>query len=80
MSSSRRSPVTEIPRDIREQEGEIESMFRNLARSGDCAGLHRSEDWPDDTRKQEVTAWILMAVLAFISIIGFYLLWLRSAG
>jgi hypothetical protein len=80
MSSSRRSPVTEIPRDIREQEGEIESMFRNLVRSGDCAGLHRSEDWPDDTRKQEVTAWILMAVLAFISIIGFYLLWLRSAG
>jgi hypothetical protein len=73
MSSSRRSPVTEIPRDIREQEGEIESMFRNLVRSGDCAGLHRSEDWPDDTR-------ILMAVLAFISIIGFYLLWLRSAG
>ena len=80
MSSSRRSPITEIPRGIREQEQEIESIFRNLIRCGDCVKLHRSDDRPGDKQKKPAGAWILVAVLGFISIAGFCLLWLRVAG
>jgi hypothetical protein len=79
MSSPRRSPVTQIPRDICKQEGEIEAMVRNLVRSSDSAWLQRSHDRPDGTRKQKVAAWILVAVYGFISIIGFYLLWLKGS-
>jgi hypothetical protein len=49
-------------------------MFRNLVRFR--VGFHCEEDVPEDARKQEVTAWILIAVLGSISIIGLYLLWL----
>ncbi|HEX4165572.1 MAG TPA: hypothetical protein VHZ55_08860 [Bryobacteraceae bacterium] len=61
--SSECSAFTEISHEICEQEGEIKSMFRNL--------VH-------DTRKQEVGVWILIAVIGFMSIIAFYLLWLKA--
>jgi hypothetical protein len=79
MSSSRCSPFDEIPRNICEQEDEIESMFRDLVRFGDSANLDDSQDWQDVARKHAVVAWILIPVLAFISMIGFYLLLFRVA-
>lgn len=68
---------TEIPREVCKQEQEIESIFRNLIRYGDTASLHYSKDWPDRAGRQEVAAWIFIAVLKLISIIAFYLLWLK---
>jgi hypothetical protein len=80
MSSSRRLPLTEIPRDICEQELEIESMFRILVRFGDSGSLCRPQGWPNDALKQEATAWILIVVLGSICVIGFYLFWLKTSG
>jgi hypothetical protein len=74
MSSSRRLPVIEIPRDICEQELEIESMFRSLVRFGDSGGLgRRPQGWNDAALKQEATAWMLIVVLGSICVIGLYL-------
>jgi hypothetical protein len=52
-------------------------MLRHLVQLADAADLHDSQGWPDDTRRQEHIAWIFVAVLGFISIIAFYLSWLR---
>jgi hypothetical protein len=76
--NSRRSPVVEIPRAIRKQEAEIESIYWSLTRFGDGAGVNPSQYGPDDNAKQEVPASILITVLGMISIIGFYLLWLKT--
>jgi hypothetical protein len=80
MGSSRHSLVTEICRDIRNQEAESEVMFQNLARFGDSACLHDLQDRTDRAQKQKIAAWIFVAVLALISIVGFYLLWLKPSG
>ena len=77
MISSRCWRVTEIPRAVRAQEGEIESMFRNLLRSCHNVGLHYAQVLPDDTREQELATWIFIAVLGIVSIIGFCLLFLK---
>jgi hypothetical protein len=80
MSPSRRLPVTEIPRDICDQEPEIESMFRSLIRFGDSASLRHAQGWSNDALKQEVTAWILIVVLGFLCLVGFYIFWLKAGG
>jgi hypothetical protein len=71
-------PTTDIPREIREQEREIEAILRGLLRFSDIDGALRSEDRATDTREQEVAVWLLIAVLGFISSIGFCLM-LRMA-
>jgi hypothetical protein len=78
MNSSRRLSVTEIPRDLLEQEAEIEQIFRNLLRCGSSAAFLRLQCRPNDERKEEVGAWILIAALGIISIIAFYLLWAKA--
>jgi hypothetical protein len=80
ISSSSCWAITEIPREVCEQEHEIESLFRNLVRRGNTAGLHYSEDWPDRAARQEVATWIFIAVLILISIIALYLLWLKAGA
>lgn len=65
ISLSRCLSFTEISPEICKEEGEIELMFRN--------SVH-------DTREQEIAVWILIAVIGFISIIAFYLLWLKASG
>jgi hypothetical protein len=72
--------MTEIPSDIREQEAEIESMFRELVQSGDCAGSHDAQYWPESTPQRELFAWILVVALGFVGTAGLYLLrhWARG--
>ena len=78
MNSAKRSPRTEIPREIRDQEPEIELMFRNLIRfSRSSDGLQYSEDHAADRAKREIVGWSLITLLALISIMDFYLLWRR---
>jgi hypothetical protein len=71
-------PVAEIPRAIREQEAEIESIFWSLMRFGNSAGINPSQCWPDDNAKREGPAWILIAVLGMMNTIGFYLLLIKT--
>jgi hypothetical protein len=78
MNSSRRLSVTEIPRDLLEQEAEIEQIFRTLLRCGRSAALPRLRCQPNDERKEEVGAWILIAALGIINVIAFYLLWAKA--
>lgn len=78
MNSSRRSSMTEIPRDLLEQEAEIEQIFRNLLRRGNSAGFLRLQYQPTDGRTEEVGTWIMIAALGVISIIAFYLLWIKG--
>jgi hypothetical protein len=80
MNSSRRSSVTEIPRALLEQEAEIERIFRNLLRCGSGATFLPLQCPPNDERKEEVGAWILIAALGIISMIAFYLLWAKANG
>jgi hypothetical protein len=68
MRSSTRSQVARIPREIYEQEGEIESMFHNLVRFGRI----------DYIRNNEFVIWILATVLGFLSGGALYLLWLKT--
>ena len=78
MNSAKRSPRTEIPREIRYQEAEIELMFRNLIRfSHPSGGLQYSEHRVVDRSKREIVGWSLITLLALISIMDFYLLWRR---
>ena len=74
ITSSRDLPVTEIPRRIREQEAEIEAIFRHLVRLGRRPALHHSQYRTDGRREQEIASWILIAVLGFVSVVGLYLL------
>jgi hypothetical protein len=79
MSSPGRVRVTEIPRDICEQESEIELMFGHLIRFGNGASLGSLEDCSNVALKQEATVWILIVVLVFICMIGCYLFWLKAS-
>jgi hypothetical protein len=79
MSSSGRVRITEIPRDICEQELEIDLMFRHLVRFGNSASLRSLQGCSDLALEQEVTVWILIGVLAFICIFGLYLFWLKAS-
>jgi hypothetical protein len=78
MNSSRRLSITELPRDLLEQEAEIEQIFRNLLSCGSSAAFLRLQCQPNDERKEEVGAWVLIAALGIISIIAFYLLWAKA--
>jgi hypothetical protein len=78
MNSSRQSSVTEIPRDLLEQEAEIEQIFRNLLRRGSSAAVLCLQCQPNDERKEEFGAWIVIAALGIISIIALYLLWAKA--
>ena len=78
MNSSRRLSVIEIPRDLLEQEAEIEQIFRTLLGCGRSAALLRLQCQPNNERKEEVGAWILIAALGIISLIAFYLLWAKA--
>ena len=80
MSVSSRLPLTEIPRDICKQELEIEAIVRSLVQFGDSGSPRRSQGRSNDALKHEATVWILMAVLGFICVIGFYLFWLKISG
>jgi len=78
MNAAKRSPRIEIPREICDQEPEIELMFRNLIRfSHSSGGLQYSEDRAADRSKREIVGWSLITLLALISIMDFYLLWRR---
>ena len=45
------SSVTEIPREIREQEREIESIFRSLIRLGHIESFRQSQHCATETRE-----------------------------
>lgn len=77
MTSSRCSPVGKIPREIWEQEEEIESIFWDLVRLNPTTRLHRSPGRTDNTWKRHVGAWIAVAAYLIITILPFYLLWLK---
>jgi hypothetical protein len=79
INSALPSSVMEIPREICQQEREIESMLRNLIRFGDIEGVHLSEARATAAREQ-AAAWIFIAVLGFTIIIGFCLLWFCVRG
>ena len=74
------SSVTEIPREIREQEREIESILRSLILSGQIDSVQRSQHCATKTREQKVAAWISIAVLGLTGIVGFCLLWIYGTS
>lgn len=78
MNSSRRLSVADIPRDILDQEAEIEQIFRNLLVRGSSAAFLCLRCQANDERKEEFGTWILIATLGIISIIAFYLLWAKA--
>jgi hypothetical protein len=80
MSSSTRWGLTEIPRAIREQEGEIELIYRTLGRVNGRRILDDSPVLPTDFERQEGAAWIFVAMLGSICIVAFYLLWIKAGG
>jgi hypothetical protein len=63
MSQSRRPSVNEIPRDIREQEAEIESIFRNLIQLGDGSCLDQTQHLPNHKPTEEALGRTLIAML-----------------
>jgi hypothetical protein len=78
-----RLSVIEIPREIREQEREIESIFRSLIRFREVAvteprprGSGFSTERTTEVQEQEVAAWVFITVLGLTGIIGFGLLWI----
>lgn len=72
---SSRSSLTTIPREIKAQENDIESMFRCLLRNS--YGRQRQSDVQ---QRQEVAAWILMVMLGIISALALYILYLKTIG
>ena len=73
MKFLRCSGVTEMPPAVRAQEGEIESMLRNLLRSADSVGLHYPPARSDDARGQGHDLWIFV-VLLIVGIVVFCVL------
>jgi len=61
MRFSTRSQVAQIPREIYEQEREIEWMFHNLVRFGRA----------HDIRNNEFVIWILVTVLGFLVLVRY---------
>jgi hypothetical protein len=55
-------------------------MFRDQVHYQSRAGLLHSRDRRDRARRPEVFGWMLLVVLAFDSILSFYLLWLIANG
>ena len=72
--------MIQISADIRKQEGEIEAIFRKLVRLTPGSRLHDSHDRANESRQQETTVWILIALLGLLSIVALYILWSRTGG
>jgi hypothetical protein len=71
--SARHLHPTQISREIRDQEAEIESMFRHLIRD--------SYDWREQstgTRRQEIGAWISIVLLGLLSVLAVCLLYWKT--
>jgi hypothetical protein len=77
MSDSSRPSSTEIPRDIRAQEAEIESIFRNLIRLGDSSCLDQTQHLPNHKPTEEALGRILIAMLGLAGVVAFVILWLK---
>ena len=71
---------TQISGYIRKREGETEAIFRSLVRFTPGSRLHDSHDGANESRKQETTVWILIALLGLFSIVALYMLWFRTGG
>ena len=80
MSSSTRWRLTEIPRGVREQEGEIELMYRHLGRVDGHVNLNPHVILPSDSTRQEGVTWIFVAILGLICVVAFCLLWLKGGS
>lgn len=73
------SQIMYLPHEIRRQEDEIESIFQNRIRRDRSARPPTSQDFHEETGEHYV-AWIMIALLLFLSISSFCLLWLRASG
>jgi hypothetical protein len=71
------SSLTEIPREIREKEREIESIFWSLMLFGHIDMVWLLQDCATETRERKVAAWIWLAALGLTGIVGFCLLWIH---
>lgn len=73
--SARRWPPTHLPSELQNLESQIESIFRYSDRGEDDA-----QDQSTIARRQEIIVWLLIALLVLLSVLAFYLLYLKATG
>jgi hypothetical protein len=80
MARAQSAPITSIvPQEIREQEAEIELLSLDLFRSSDSTDLPYPQGQRGDASIQETFICILIVMLVFASVIGFYVLWCKAS-
>lgn len=72
--STRSSFKTSIPCEILEQEREIELMCRDLVETS-----YKLRD-SRVLRRQEIAVWACIAILGLMTVIAFYVLYLKTGG
>jgi hypothetical protein len=81
MAQAQSAPISSIvPREIREQEAEIELLYLDLFRGSDSTDLLYYQGRRGDSAIQEIFVCILIFMLGFASVIGFYVLWCKASG
>lgn len=71
MPSNRSSLIT-IPREVKAQENEIESLYRRLLRNS-CSRQRQS----DFTQRREGAAWVFIVLVGILSVFALYILYLK---
>ncbi len=75
------APISSIvPQEIREQEAEIELLRLDLFRSSDSTDLSYYQERRGDSSIWEPFVWILVVMIGFGNVIGFYVLWCKASG
>jgi hypothetical protein len=80
MNALRRFSTFDIPREIREQEKEIELIFQNLDRFDKNTGRCRAQERASAKKQTDVVAWILIAVFGCLIFTSIHLLLAKASG
>ena len=69
-----------VPKEIREQEAEIESLYLDLFRGRDSTDFPYYQRRGGDSSIREPLVCILIFMLGFGSVIALYVLWCKAGG
>jgi hypothetical protein len=72
---SKRSSLMPIPREIQEQEKDIEWLFRHLLKK-----LRDTTPESNATQRQEAAVWVFIVMLGLISLFALYALYVKTSG
>jgi hypothetical protein len=74
----RRPPAAETARDVYDEDRELEAMLRDLKLLYGDIDVRDFPDPPGSWERQEIGAWVCVALLGILIVVSLYALWLQA--